>query len=163
MGSLRVRHDWATSLSLFTFMHWRRKWQPTPVFLPGGSQGRRSLVGCRLWDCTELDKTERLNSSIWWFLYLKCPPRQMSTWKPMILMGVGELKTLDLLLGQDLEILSLNILKKNSKTRSYKSKMNKKSKGNPIWEKKKKTMRTKQQERKKKPEQNKFGIGWKTV
>ena len=39
MGSLRVRHDWATSLSLFTFMHWRRKWQPTPVFLPGESQG----------------------------------------------------------------------------------------------------------------------------
>ena len=35
MGSLRVAHDWATSLSLFTFMHWRRKWQPTPVFLPG--------------------------------------------------------------------------------------------------------------------------------
>ena len=35
-------------LSLFTFLHWRRKWQPTPVFLPGGSQGRRSLVGCRL-------------------------------------------------------------------------------------------------------------------
>ena len=40
MGSLRVRHDWATSLSLFTFLHWRRKWQPTPVFLPGESQGR---------------------------------------------------------------------------------------------------------------------------
>ena len=36
MGSLRVGHDWVTSLSLFTFMHWRRKWQPTPVFLPGG-------------------------------------------------------------------------------------------------------------------------------
>ena len=35
MGSLRVGHDWATSLSLFTFTHWRRKWQPTPVFLPG--------------------------------------------------------------------------------------------------------------------------------
>ena len=34
MGSLGVGHDWATSLSLFTFMHWRRKWQPTPVFLP---------------------------------------------------------------------------------------------------------------------------------
>ena len=33
MGSLRVGHHWATSLSLFTFMHWRRKWQPTPVFL----------------------------------------------------------------------------------------------------------------------------------
>ena len=48
MGSLRVGHDWATSLSLFTFMHWRRKWQPTPVFLPGESQGRVSLVGCQM-------------------------------------------------------------------------------------------------------------------
>ena len=46
---LRVGHDWATSLSLFTFMHWRRKWQPTPVFLTGESLGRGSLVGCRLW------------------------------------------------------------------------------------------------------------------
>ena len=43
MGLLGV--DWATSLSLFTFMRWRRKWQPTPVFLPGASQGRGSLVG----------------------------------------------------------------------------------------------------------------------
>ena len=58
MGSLRVRHDRATSLSLFTFMHWRRKWQPTPVFLPGESQGRGSLVGCRLWCRTESDTTE---------------------------------------------------------------------------------------------------------
>ena len=40
MGSPRVGHDWATSLSLLTFMHWRRKWQPTPVFLPGEFQGR---------------------------------------------------------------------------------------------------------------------------
>ena len=58
MGSLRVGHDWATSFSLFTFMHWRRKWQPTPVFLPGESQGRGSLVGCRLWGRTESDTTE---------------------------------------------------------------------------------------------------------
>ena len=58
VGSLRVRHDWATSLSLFTFMHWRRKWQPSPLFLPGESQGRGSLVGCHLWDPTELDMTE---------------------------------------------------------------------------------------------------------
>ena len=43
MGSLEVRHDWTTSLSLFTFTHWRRKWQPTPVFLPGESQGQWSL------------------------------------------------------------------------------------------------------------------------
>ena len=58
MGSLRVGHDWATSLSLFSFMHWRRKWQPTPVFLPGESQGQGSLVGCHLRDRTESDTTE---------------------------------------------------------------------------------------------------------
>ena len=58
MGSLRVGHDWATSLSLFTFMLWRRKWQPTPVLLPGESQGRGSLVGCCLWGRTESDTTE---------------------------------------------------------------------------------------------------------
>ena len=58
MGSLRVGHDWATSLSLFTFRHWRRKWQPTPVFLPGESQGRGSPMGCRLWGPTESDTTE---------------------------------------------------------------------------------------------------------
>ena len=40
------------------FMHWRRKWQPTAVFLPGESQGRGILVGCRLWGCTESDMTE---------------------------------------------------------------------------------------------------------
>ena len=58
MGSLGVGHDWVTSLSLFTFMHWRRKWQPTPVFLPGESQGRGSLVGFHLWGRTESDTTE---------------------------------------------------------------------------------------------------------
>ena len=58
MGSLRVGHDSVTSLSLFTFMHWRRKWQPTPVFLPGESEGWRSLVGCRPWGRTESDTTE---------------------------------------------------------------------------------------------------------
>ena len=78
MGLLRVRHDWATSLSLFTFMHWRRKWQPTPVFLPGESQGRGSLVGCCLWGRTESDTTEvtqqqqrqqRVWSSLSWFWF----------------------------------------------------------------------------------------------
>ena len=58
MGSLGVGHDWANSLSLFTFMHWRRKRQPTPVFLPGESQGRGSLVGCLLWGHTESNTTE---------------------------------------------------------------------------------------------------------
>ena len=47
MGSLGVGHDWAPSFSFFTFMHWRRKWQRTPVFLPGESQGWGSLMGCR--------------------------------------------------------------------------------------------------------------------
>ena len=61
MGSLRVRHDWATSLSLFTFRHWRRKWQPTPAFLPGESQRRGSLVGCHLWGRTESDTTAYSN------------------------------------------------------------------------------------------------------
>ena len=50
--------NWATSLSLFTFMPWWRKWQPTPVFLPGESQGWGSLVGCHLWCHTESDTTE---------------------------------------------------------------------------------------------------------
>ena len=58
MGSRKVGQDRTTSLSLFTSMHWRRKWQPTPVFLPGESQGRGSLMGCRLWGCTESDTTE---------------------------------------------------------------------------------------------------------
>ena len=58
MGSLKVRHDWVTLLSLFTFMHWRRKWQPIPVFLPGESQGQGSLVGCCLLGRTESDMTE---------------------------------------------------------------------------------------------------------
>ena len=60
MRSPRVRHDWATSLWLFTFMHWRRKWQPTPVFVPGEFQGWGSLVDCRLWGWTRL---KRLSSS----------------------------------------------------------------------------------------------------
>ena len=57
-GSLR--EQWHRSLrnSALAFMHWRRKWQPTPVFLPGEPQGRGSLVGCRLWGRTESDTTE---------------------------------------------------------------------------------------------------------
>ena len=48
-------------LSLFTFMHWRRKWQPTPVLWPGKSHGQRSLVGYIAWGCKESDMTERLH------------------------------------------------------------------------------------------------------
>ena len=46
-------------------MHWRRKWQPTPVFLPGESQGQGSLVGCCLWGRTESDTTEVTQHSIY--------------------------------------------------------------------------------------------------
>ena len=53
MGSLGVGHDFT-----FTFMRWRRKWQPTPVFLPGESQGWGSLVDCLLWGRTESDTNE---------------------------------------------------------------------------------------------------------
>ena len=60
---LRVGHDWATSLSLFTFMHRRRKWQPTPVILPGEPQGLGSLVGCRLWVTQSRTWLKRLSSS----------------------------------------------------------------------------------------------------
>ena len=58
VGSRRVGHDWAISLSLFTFMHWRLKWQPTPVFLSGESQGQGNLVGFHQWGHTEWDTTE---------------------------------------------------------------------------------------------------------
>ena len=58
MGSLGVGQDCVTSLSLFTFMHRRRKWQPIPLFLSGESQGQWSLVGCRLWGRTGWDTTE---------------------------------------------------------------------------------------------------------
>ena len=61
MGSLRLGYDWATSLSLFTFTHWRRKWQPNLVLLPGESCGQRSLVGCIPWSRKESDMTEWLH------------------------------------------------------------------------------------------------------
>ena len=41
---------------------WRKKWQPTPVFLPGKSHGQRSLTGYSPWSCKEVDTTERLSN-----------------------------------------------------------------------------------------------------
>ena len=63
MGSLKVGHDRVTSLSLFTFMHWRRKWQPTLVFLPGESQGQRSLLGAVYGVAQSRTRLKRLSSS----------------------------------------------------------------------------------------------------
>ena len=59
MGSLRIGQDWVNSLSLFTFMHWRRKWQSTLGLLPGKSHGQRSLVGYSPRGHKESDTTEQ--------------------------------------------------------------------------------------------------------
>ena len=63
MGSLRVGHNWATSLSLFTFLHWRRKWQPTPVFLPGESQGQGAWLAAIYGVSQNRTQLKRLSSS----------------------------------------------------------------------------------------------------
>ena len=64
MGLLRVGHNWTTSLSLFTFMHWRRKWQPTPVFLPGESQGWGSWWAAVYGVAQTRTRLKRLSSSM---------------------------------------------------------------------------------------------------
>ena len=87
VGSRRVGHDWATSLSLFTFMHWRRTWQPTPVFFPGKSHGRGSLVGCHLRGRTESDTTEQLH------VYFHALEKDMATHSSVLawrIPGMGE-------------------------------------------------------------------------
>ena len=63
MGSLGVGHDCATSLSLFTFMHWRRKWQPTPVFMSGESQGWRAWWAAIYGVAQSRIRLKRLSSS----------------------------------------------------------------------------------------------------
>ena len=62
---------------------WRRKWQPSPVFLPGKSHGQRSLVGYSPWGCKELDMTEHIHTqiiyhqlSLWW-------PKRMGSVSPL--------------------------------------------------------------------------------
>ena len=73
MGSLRIGHDWATSLSLFTFMHWRRNWQPTPVFLPGESQGRDAWWAAVYGVAQSWTRLKQLSSSsfcLWIFFIL---------------------------------------------------------------------------------------------
>ena len=84
MWSRRVGHNWATSLSC---IDWRRKWQPTPVFLPGESQGWSSLIGCCLWGPTESDTTEAMQQqqhSMFWASLVaqlaKNPSAMWETW-----------------------------------------------------------------------------------
>ena len=90
----------------FTFMHWRRKWQLTPVFLPGESQGRGSLVGCCLWGRTESDTTEATwqqqqqqpvlhFASVWAFSHLfKCSPTVFPFYKLRLQHGLPEVTQL---------------------------------------------------------------------
>ena len=72
MGSLRFGHDWATSVPLFTFIHWRRKWQRTPVFLPGESQGRGGAWWAAVYGVaqsqTRLKRLSSSSSSTAWIL-----------------------------------------------------------------------------------------------
>ena len=56
----------------YNILIWRRKWQPTPVFLPGESHGQRSLMGCHLWGCTELDRLRSSSSNIFIRLLSQC-------------------------------------------------------------------------------------------
>ena len=61
MGLQRVGHDWETSLTHFILFHRRRKWQPTPVFLPGKSHGQRvPMAGYSPWGCRESDTTRMI-------------------------------------------------------------------------------------------------------
>ena len=80
MGSKRFGHDWATSLSLFTFMHWRRKWQPTPGFLPGESQGRRNLLGSSTRGRYKSDRTEWLH----FHFSLRALEKEMATYSSVL-------------------------------------------------------------------------------
>ena len=94
MGLLRVRHDWETSLSLFTFMHWRRKWQPTPVFLPRESQGRGAWWAAVYGVTQSRTQLKRLSSSssklcwTWFSNYLGLFVCSL-TWHVQILVSKG--------------------------------------------------------------------------
>ena len=98
MGLLRVGHDWETSLWLFTFMPWRRNWQPTPVFLPGESQGWGSLVGCRLWGSHRVghdwsDLAAAAAASLWmWFPLVVDLCSSLDNVEMIILLAIHKMK-----------------------------------------------------------------------
>ena len=54
----KYNHDFEISLNGIYSIKWRRKWKPTPVFLPGKSHRQRSLADYHPWGCKELDTTE---------------------------------------------------------------------------------------------------------
>ena len=86
MGSQRVGHDWATSLSLsqcrrpgfnswVRMTSWRRERLPTPVFLPGEFHEQRSLAGFSPWSCIESDITEQLILSLSYIMVINTQPK----------------------------------------------------------------------------------------
>ena len=54
-----INQPWLVNKVLLLIFHWNRKWQPTPVILPGESHGQRNLLGYSPWCCKESDTTER--------------------------------------------------------------------------------------------------------
>ena len=88
MGSL-VGHDWATSLSLFTFMHWRRKWQPTPVFLPGEPQGWEAWLAAVYGVAQSRALLKRRSSSTWQRICLQCRRPGFDPWVGKIPLQTG--------------------------------------------------------------------------
>ena len=121
MGSRRVGHDWVTSLSLFTSMHWRRKRQPTPVFLPGESQGQRSLVGCHLWghSRTRLKRFSSSSSSSSICPWLKeLGTNSLMFTQPALLKYLSDFKRLELLAEKPLIKDSTKQVKQKPKKRT---------------------------------------------
>ena len=89
MGSQRVGHDWATSLSLFTFMHWRRKWQPTPVFLPGENPRDGEAWWASVYGVAQSQTRPKRLSSFILLLWDKVPRKETSSKK-----GIGKPRTM---------------------------------------------------------------------
>ena len=58
---------------------WKRKWQPTPIYLPGKSHGQRRLVDYSQWAGSELDKTQRLTLSLSLYGHVRLVPGRLST------------------------------------------------------------------------------------
>ena len=67
-----IYHSYILYIYIFIYIYpWRRKWQPTPVLLPGTFHGLRSLVGCSPWGHKESDMTEQLCfASIHIYIYI---------------------------------------------------------------------------------------------
>ena len=103
-----VAKSW-TRLSNFTFMHWRRKWKPTPVFLPGESQGRGSLVGYHLWGRTESDTTEVTQQTVFG-VPVRCGTLYFPLYGPLIICPVHPFPSRNYPRASQLNVFSFPLL-----------------------------------------------------